>query len=168
MKPRALELRQPPKEALIKPSTSRHPSSGWGAIQKEKTPTHRHTHTQAHRHRNANENRRTSTQKHARPQKHTGTHTSAQKHTAAHKCTQAHKCTKADKHTDTHRHTEAHRHTKTTFRLSLQRAYTPDICLQQAKADSTLRSSQAVPHPSTNRALCHLTSEVERDPVHLT
>ena len=36
------------------------------------------------------------------------------------------------------------------------------------KADSTLRTSQAVPHPSTIRALCHLTSEVERDPVHLT
>ena len=36
------------------------------------------------------------------------------------------------------------------------------------KADSTLRSSQAVPHPSTNRALCRLTSEVERDPVHST
>ena len=37
-----------------------------------------------------------------------------------------------------------------------------------AKADSTLRSSQAVPHPSTNRALCCLTSEVKRDPVHST
>ena len=36
---------------------------------------------------------------------------------------------------------------------------------QQRKADSTLRSSQAVPHPSTNRALCRLTSEVRRDPV---
>ena len=36
------------------------------------------------------------------------------------------------------------------------------------KADSTLRSSQAVPHPSTNRALSCLTSEVERDPVHST
>ena len=36
------------------------------------------------------------------------------------------------------------------------------------KADSTLRSSQAVPHPSTNRALCCLTSEVERDPLHST
>lgn len=36
------------------------------------------------------------------------------------------------------------------------------------KADSTLRSSQAVPHPSTNRALRRLTSEVERDPVHST
>ena len=36
------------------------------------------------------------------------------------------------------------------------------------KADSTLRSSQAVPHPSTNRALCCLTSMVERDPVHST
>ena len=36
------------------------------------------------------------------------------------------------------------------------------------KAGSTLRSSQAVPHPSTNRALCRLTSEVGRDPVHST
>jgi hypothetical protein len=35
-------------------------------------------------------------------------------------------------------------------------------------ADSTLRSSQAVPHPSTNRALRHLTSEFRRDPVHWT
>jgi hypothetical protein len=39
---------------------------------------------------------------------------------------------------------------------------------QQAKADSTLRSSQAVPHPSTNRALRRLTSEVGRDPVYST
>ena len=37
-----------------------------------------------------------------------------------------------------------------------------------AKADSTLRTSQAVPHPSTNRALRRLTSEVGRDPVHST
>ena len=36
------------------------------------------------------------------------------------------------------------------------------------KAGSTLRSSRAVPHPSTNRALRRLTSEVERDPVHST
>ena len=36
------------------------------------------------------------------------------------------------------------------------------------KADSTLRSSQAVPHPSTNRALRRLTSEVRKDPVHST
>ena len=36
------------------------------------------------------------------------------------------------------------------------------------KADSTLRSSQAVPHPSTDRALRRLTSEVGRDPVHST
>ena len=35
-------------------------------------------------------------------------------------------------------------------------------------AGSTLRSSQAVPHPSTNRALRRLTSEVGRDPVHST
>ena len=39
---------------------------------------------------------------------------------------------------------------------------------QGPKADSTLRSSQAVPHPSTDRALRRLTSEVERDPVHST
>ena len=38
----------------------------------------------------------------------------------------------------------------------------------QWKADSTLRASQAVPHPSTDRALCRLTSEVRRDPVHST
>ena len=36
------------------------------------------------------------------------------------------------------------------------------------KADSTLRASRAVPHPSTNRALRRLTSEVRRDPVHST
>ena len=37
-----------------------------------------------------------------------------------------------------------------------------------SKADSTLRCSQAVPHPSTSRALSLLTSEVERDPVYST
>ena len=36
------------------------------------------------------------------------------------------------------------------------------------KAGSTPECSQAVPHPSTNWALCRLTSEVERDPVHST
>ena len=36
------------------------------------------------------------------------------------------------------------------------------------KAGSTLRSSRAAPHPSTNRALRRLTSEVGRDPVHST
>ena len=36
------------------------------------------------------------------------------------------------------------------------------------KADSTLRTSRAVPHPSTDRALRRLTSEVRRDPVHST
>ena len=39
---------------------------------------------------------------------------------------------------------------------------------QNEKADSTLRSSQAVPHPSTNQALRRLTSEVGRAPVHST
>ena len=45
------------------------------------------------------------------------------------------------------------------------------VCIylsQRSKADSTLRSSQAVPHPSTDRALRRLTSEVRRDPVHST
>ena len=36
------------------------------------------------------------------------------------------------------------------------------------KAGSTLTSSRAVPHPSTNRALRRLTLEVGRDPVHST
>jgi hypothetical protein len=36
------------------------------------------------------------------------------------------------------------------------------------KADSTLRTSRAVHHPGTNRALYRLTSEVEGDPVHST
>ena len=40
--------------------------------------------------------------------------------------------------------------------------------LKKEKAGSTPGCSQWVPHTSTNRALCHLTSEVERDPVHLT
>ena len=37
-----------------------------------------------------------------------------------------------------------------------------------AKADSTLECSQAVPDSGTSWALSHLTSEVERDPVHST
>ncbi len=37
-----------------------------------------------------------------------------------------------------------------------------------AKADSTLRTSRAVPHPSTNRALSSSTAEVARDLVHST
>ena len=37
-----------------------------------------------------------------------------------------------------------------------------------AKAGRTLRCSQAVPHPSTNRALCRLPSEVRRDSVRST
>ena len=39
---------------------------------------------------------------------------------------------------------------------------------QTHKAGSTLRSSRAVPHPSTNRALRRLASEVGRDPVYST
>ena len=49
-----------------------------------------------------------------------------------------------------------------TFGLISRRLY------PEQKADSTLRCSQAVPHPSTDRALRRLTSEVGRDPVHST
>ena len=45
--------------------------------------------------------------------------------------------------------------------------YLPGCAQPHAKADST-RASQAVPHPSTDRALRHLTSEFGRDPVHST
>ena len=44
----------------------------------------------------------------------------------------------------------------------------PCMHAEGKKAGSTRGCSQAVPHPSTNRALCRLTSEVERDPVHST
>ena len=43
-----------------------------------------------------------------------------------------------------------------------------EVIKEKEKADSTLRSSRAVPHPSTNRALRRLTSEVRRDPVYST
>ena len=60
-------------------------------------------------------------------------------------------------HTATRPHPHAHTYTHTHTHF-----------YKFAKADSTLRSSQVVPHPSTNRALSRLTSEVERDPVHST
>ena len=44
----------------------------------------------------------------------------------------------------------------------------PDAASHTRKAGGTLRSSRAVPHPSTNRALRRLTSEFGRDPVHST
>ena len=53
-------------------------------------------------------------------------------------------------------------------RHRLRRPILPSIGSLEEKADSTLRSSRAVPHPSTNRALRRLTSEVGRDPVHST
>ena len=49
-----------------------------------------------------------------------------------------------------------------------QTCYSSSLSKHVVKADSTLRTSRAVPHPSTIRALCRLTSEVERDPVHST
>ena len=49
---------------------------------------------------------------------------------------------------------------------------TPRMSLQKStdrrKADSTLRTSRVVPHPSINRALYRLTLEVDRDPVQST
>ena len=52
---------------------------------------------------------------------------------------------------------------------ALARRFSATPCAKDAgKADSTLRSSQAAPHPSTNRALRRLTSEVRRDPVYST
>ena len=53
-------------------------------------------------------------------------------------------------------------------RAALRRVGEGFVRIAHAKADSTPRTSQAVPHPSTNRALCRLTSEVGRDPVHST
>ena len=54
-----------------------------------------------------------------------------------------------------------------SLRASLRLGRGVRITIRQ-KADSTLRSSRAVPHPSTDRALRRLTSEVRRDPVHST
>ena len=50
----------------------------------------------------------------------------------------------------------------------LVRVLVPNNNAESGKAGSTLRSSGAVPHPSTKRALRRLTSEVRRDPVHST
>ena len=52
--------------------------------------------------------------------------------------------------------------------VSLEYLLPSHMASRFTKADSTLRCSQAVPHPSTKRALCRLTSEVKRDPVHST
>ena len=49
-----------------------------------------------------------------------------------------------------------------------ENSHLASVWKRKIKADSTQGSSQAVPHPSTNRALRCLTSEVERDPVHST
>ena len=81
-----------------------------------------------------------------------------------------------DTHTQTHRkqartkHTPQHnKHTQPPENTTTSIANSPKgLNKATAKADSTLRCSQAVPHPSTNRALCRLTSEVKRDPVHST
>ena len=51
---------------------------------------------------------------------------------------------------------------------SLLHCISPLLPWRMRIADSTLRSSRAVPHPSTDRALRRLTSEVRRDPVHST
>ena len=72
-------------------------------------------------------------------------------------------------HTNTHTHTRTLSHPATHPRARQQEQHRGmHRNTYGEKADSTLRSSQAVPHPSTNRALCCLTSEVERDLVHST
>ena len=86
----------------------------------------------------------------------TDKHTNERKHSN----TQARAHTNEPKHT----HTQPPSHTQDNKSSTEECTET----LMARKADSTLRSSQAVPHPSTNRALRCLTSEVERDPVHST
>ena len=62
----------------------------------------------------------------------------------------------------------------TPYAVARSRVLRPAVAVNAAtraglsKAGSTLRSSRAVPHPSTNRALRRLTAEVGRDPVHST
>ena len=81
------------------------------------------------------------------------------------------KSTQNNTPTDTHKHvqrmhtsTDQRKHASSHTHIYTQIPQQPTF----TKADSTLRSSQAVPHPSTNRALRRLTSEVRRDPVHST
>ena len=101
---------------------------------------------------------------HSTPQRHTRnkTHNSAS-HTA-----------RATRETDTHTHTHQHM-SSNNYNTNINDNYCLSFILQvekfkgvMTKAGSTLRTSQAVPHPSTIRALCRLTSEVRRDPVHST
>ena len=56
------------------------------------------------------------------------------------------------------------------MRYGKSRPMGPTGCSEavQKKASSTPRDSQAVPHPSTNRALRCLTAEFGRDPVFST
>ena len=54
------------------------------------------------------------------------------------------------------------------FRSPLRCAWPFSGSAAFAKADSTLRSSRAVPRPSTSRSLRRLTLEVRRDPAHST
>ena len=75
------------------------------------------------------------------------------------------RCTPPSSHIVRHTVRATHRPAQSSYcRTAASTCYD---CTKQ-KADSTLRSSRAVPHPSTNRALRRLTSEVGRDPVHST
>ena len=79
-------------------------------------------------------------------------------------------------HARSHRRPRAQRGFPTRWRQSPSCAFVQEkntrkkanMYKKNKKADSTRRSSQAVRHPSTNRALRRLTSEVRRDPVHST
>ena len=123
--------------------------------------------------------------------------THARKHTCTHTRAHTHKITHTHTHTHTRKQTRQTKNisfyktfcflflnlvwgvrTKIALKIAFNQTQTSArtqrcgwacFCFEPPpKADSTLRSSQAVPHPSTKRALCRLTSEVERDPVHST
>ena len=57
-------------------------------------------------------------------------------------------------------------HIATCYSQSLFVLPRSHLCGSCKRASSTLRASQAVPHPSTDRALQRLTSEFGRDPVY--
>ena len=77
------------------------------------------------------------------------------------------------RHNQTHKHKEHNQNTSTTTQTTKNKQnklYLPSGILNKgrAKAGSTRRCSQAVPHLSTSQALCRLTSGVKKDPVHST
>ena len=62
----------------------------------------------------------------------------------------------------------AHRSDHTLSFVFVPTALGNATIIEMAGADSTLRTSRAVPHPNTSRDLCRLTPEVERHPANST